>query len=386
MQKSKVFVGTAAHMMTDVYASFVVGMIPVLTQKLGLSLFMVSTLTAVNFISANLSQPLFGYLSDRYGIRKFLAMGPLMASVFISLMGVVPSYWTILLCLFLGNLGVAAVHPPTASIASYFGGRGRGFANSIVSFGGSIGFSVGSVFIILIIEKLGINFTPLAAVPGILTAAAILRFSPSVDIPVKRDSLQDFLSRLKKVKRQRIYLFVLVVMVAYFRELMSFTLITYMPLYLTGRGVTLLDFGYIFMAFVIIGGLGGLAAGYYSDRIHRRHIFIQVLLVASIPCIIGMLAVPVNMTVILFLIFGFLSISTLPLCNRLVQDIFPRNSALATSFTIGVASGVSAATLLVIGRVADIIGMESVIRYVTVFPLISALLLFLFPVIKSRTK
>ena len=71
-QKNLIFLGTSAHLITDVYASFIVGMIPVLTVKLGLSLFLVSTLTAVNFVSANLSQPLFGYLSDKYGMKKFL--------------------------------------------------------------------------------------------------------------------------------------------------------------------------------------------------------------------------------------------------------------------------------------------------------------------------
>lgn len=148
MQKTKIFLGFGTHMITDIYPSFIIGMIPILAAKLGLSLFLIGILTSVNFISASLSQPIFGFLSDKYGIRYFLILGPLVASVFISLLGIAPAYWVILICLFLGNLGVAAIHPPTAAIANLFGGRRKGLANSIISFGGALGFSFGSVFII----------------------------------------------------------------------------------------------------------------------------------------------------------------------------------------------------------------------------------------------
>ncbi len=383
-EKSIIFLGAGTHMVTDIYASFIVGMIPVLTAKLGLSLFLVSTLTAVNFISANLSQPLFGYLSDKYGMKKFLVLGPLMASVFISLLGLAPSYWVILICLFLGNLGVAAIHPPSAATAAYFGGSRRGLANSVISFGGSLGFSVGSIFIIFIIEKLGLAFTPLASLPGIITAAIVMKYARETGVSRERQDSPGFFSKLKTVKKQKLILLLLVILVAYFRELMNVTLITFMPLYLTGRGVGLLDFGFIFMAFVMIGGLGGLAAGYYSDRMTKRHVFIQVLLFLSIPCVYAIFLVPVNAGIALFLLYGLLSIPTLPLCNRLAQDIFPRNAGLAASFTIGVAAGSAAASLLLVGKAADIIGLVNTIRYVSILPLIGVVLLFLFPSVISR--
>lgn len=385
MQKSRIFLGTSTHMVTDIYASFIVGMIPILTAKLGLSLFLVSTLTAVNFVSANLSQPLFGYLSDKYGMKKLLILGPLLASVFISLLGLAPSYWVILVCLFLGNLGVAAIHPPSAAIANYFGGSRKGFANSIISFGGSLGFSLGSIFIIFIIERLGLNFTPLAALPGIITAAIVLKFAPDIGaVPHQQTETVSFFNRLKKVNRLKIILLAMVILVAYFRDTMGMVLFTFMPLYFTDRGVELISFGYIFMAWVIIGGLGGLAAGYYSDRIEKRYLVIQISIFLSLPCIYAIFLVPVNTGIIFFLIYSLFSVSTLPLINRLAQDIFPRNAALATSFTIGVSAGSAAATMLLIGKIADIIGMISTIRYVIILPIISVLLLFFYPVVKAR--
>jgi FSR family fosmidomycin resistance protein-like MFS transporter len=165
---------------------------------------------------------------------------------------------------------------------------------------------------------------------------------------------------------------------------MGMTLFTFLPLYFTERGVGLLSFGYIFMAFVMIGGVAGIVAGYYSDRIQKRYLVVQILLFLSIPCVYTIFLVPVNVGIALLLIAGIFSVSTLPLCNRLAQDIFPKNAGLATSFTIGVASGSASATLLLVGKIADIIGMVNTMRYIVFLPLIGVLLLFFFPFVKSK--
>ena len=90
---------------------------------------------------------------------------------------------------------------------------------------------------------------------------------------------------------------------------------------------------------------------------------------------------------LIFLILaGLFSISTLPLCTRLMQDLFPRNIGLASSLSIGVAAGSAAASLMVIGKIADSIGMVMTIRYVILFPLVGILLLFLFPVMQRRSE
>jgi len=386
MQKSKIFLAFGTHMTTDIYASFIVGMIPILTVKFGLSLFLVSVLTSVNFIAANLSQPIVGFLADKYKIKYFLILGPLFASVFISLLGIAPAYWIILILLFLGNIGVAIIHPPTAAMANLFGGRRKGFSNSLISFGGALGFSSGSIFIIFIIERFGLAFTPLAAIPGLIVAAFTMRFAPDIALPGSADHVISFLNRFKKVKRSKIALLIIVLFLSYSRELLNMTLLTFMPLYYTRQGVGLINFGYIFMAFIIIGGIGGIIAGNYSDRIQKRYIVIQVLLSMSLPCVYAIFLVPVNISLIFLILAGLFSISTLPLCTRLMQDLFPRNIGLASSLSIGVAAGSAAASLMVIGKIADTIGMIATTRYVILFPLAGVLLLFLFPVMQRRSE
>jgi len=371
-------------MVTDTYASFIIGLIPILAVKLELSLFLVSILTSVNFISNSLTQPAFGYLSDKYGIRYFLIAGPLAASIFISILGVSPSYWFILVFLFLGNLGVAAIHPPTAATASHVGGSRKGLANSIISFGGTVGFSVGSLFVILIINKLGLKFTPLAAIPGIIMALVLMKFDSSIFLTETQKVKISFIRKIKSLKKTKLILLLLVMFAAYSRDLTILSMLTFMPLYFTGQGVQLINFGYIIMVFILIGGIGGLFAGYYSDRIRKRTAVIQAGLSISIPLFFLMFKMPLSISIILFILAGFFATSTLPLCIRVVQDIFPGNVSLASSMVMGVSGGTAAATVILVGKIADYTGIIKAINYVLVIPILASLLLFLFPLIRSK--
>ncbi len=371
-------------MVTDTYASFIVGLIPVLTAKLGLSLFMVSILTAVNFISNSLTQPLFGYFSDKYGMRYFLIAGPLVAAVFISALGTLPGYWLILVFLFLGNLGVSAIHPPTAATASHVGGSRKGFMNSIISFGGTIGFSVGSLFIIFIINKLGLKFTPLAAIPGIIMALVIMKSDPLIFLSGTKKFETGFIKKIKKLKKAKLGLLLLIIFTSFSRDLTILSMLTFMPLYFTGQGVKLINFGYIVLMFILFGGIGGLFAGYYSDRIRKRTIVIQAGLILSVPLFYLMFMVPLNISIILFILGSFFATSTLPLCIRVVQDIFPGNVSLASSMVMGASGGIAAAAVILIGKIADQIGMIRTINYVLIIPILASLLLFLFPLVRSK--
>src|SRR5665647_950088 len=62
----------SGHAVTDLYSSFIIGIIPILAIKFNLSLFLVGILTAIAGISNSLTQPIFGYLSDKYSPKYFM--------------------------------------------------------------------------------------------------------------------------------------------------------------------------------------------------------------------------------------------------------------------------------------------------------------------------
>ncbi|MCL5071715.1 MAG: MFS transporter [Actinobacteria bacterium] len=148
---------TISHFIIDLYPAFIVGIIPLIASRYSLNIFQVSIMTALSQISNSLTQPLFGYLSDRHGFKNYMVYGVLFAAMFLSLIAVVPNYFIILLLLFLGNLGVSAFHPSSAAIGAEYKGKKKGLGNSIISLGGNAGYAIGSLFFVLIIDKIGIS-------------------------------------------------------------------------------------------------------------------------------------------------------------------------------------------------------------------------------------
>ena len=57
----QVTLSAVSHFITDIYQAFIVGLIPLLTIKFGLSLFQVALLTSTSVIANSFFAPLFGF-------------------------------------------------------------------------------------------------------------------------------------------------------------------------------------------------------------------------------------------------------------------------------------------------------------------------------------
>src|SRR4051812_9512311 len=130
------------HAVTDSYGnSFLSPVFPLLTASLGLSLTMVGGLSTVMGLSSSLGQPLLGYLSDRRSRLCLVALGPAVAAVGCGMVGHMPTYGWLLVCLFITGLGIGAFHPQGALLARQ-ASAGSSFAMSTFTVGGSIGFGL----------------------------------------------------------------------------------------------------------------------------------------------------------------------------------------------------------------------------------------------------
>ena len=376
--KLQIFLSSISHFITDIYQSFIIGLIPILALKFNLSLFKVGLLTATSTIANSLFSPIFGYFSDRHGLKYYLIAGPLFTSIFLSLIGIIPNYYLLLLFLFLGNLSIAAYHPASAAIAGHFGGDKKGLGSSIINFGGNLGYSIGSLLIILVTEKLNIYFTPIAIIPGLIIVIFLFKFAPDIKSNNDKAYSIDFL-RIKKSNKEKIYMLLLIMFTEYSLYVLWITLLTYMPLYFTGLNVTLINIGIILFLFGMLGGAGGLLTGFIFDRFKKGRIIIQVAFALSIPLFFFTFKTTGLTSIMLFISGGFFLISIQPVCIRMAQDIMPENMSLASSLILGFSPGIAAITMILLGKVADIIGIETLVNYELILILFTIILLFFKP-------
>ena len=374
----QIYLSAGSHFITDIYQSFIIGLIPVLTLKFGLSLFEVALLTATGVIAKSLFSPIFGYLSDRQGIRYYMITGPLLTSVFLSLIGILPNYFFLLAFLFLGNLGVAAYHPASAAIAGHFGGNKKGLGSSIISFGGIFGNSLGALLIILVIEKLNIRFTPLAMIPGLITVIILFKLIPRTQENNTGDN-KNLFSRIKKVNKEKWYRLFLIMLATYSLHIMWITLVTFMLLYYTAANISLINIGVILLFFGMLGAAGGLLSGFIFDRYKKGSLIIRVGLTLAIPLFFFTFKTSGLISIILFVLGGLFLVSIAPVCIRMTQDLMPGNMSLASSLILGLGPGLAGITMIFLGKAADIIGIAALVRYELILIMFAIVLLFSFP-------
>jgi len=281
---NKIQIGLSAgsHFITDIYQSAYVGLIPFLTLKFGLSLFQVSLLGVTSILANSLFSPIFGMLSDKHGLKYYMIAGPLVTSIFLSVLGIIPDYYLILILLFLGNLGVAAFHPASAAIAGHYGGKRKGMGSSLINFGGNFGNAVGSLLVILIFEKAGIEFTPLIMIPGIIMALVLVKYAPrntaSSGLTI---SFALYFRKFRKMNGAKLYLLFNILFIIYSLYMIWITLINFMPLYFTERNISLINIGSILLVFGTLGGASGFLSGYLYDRTKKGFLIIQASLSLS---------------------------------------------------------------------------------------------------------
>ena len=99
------------HALVDAYAGFVPPLLPRIMDKLGLSIALAATVAMTFSLATAVLQPILGWLADHHGRRAFVIGGPLLSAVFLSLIGLAPTFSVLLAFLILAGLGNAAFPP-----------------------------------------------------------------------------------------------------------------------------------------------------------------------------------------------------------------------------------------------------------------------------------
>ncbi|HEY6196559.1 MAG TPA: MFS transporter [Candidatus Eisenbacteria bacterium] len=342
----------AGHFTIDAYSSFFLPLLPLLAQRLGLNYAMVGGLTAMASLSSSFSQPLFGVLSDRMRRPWFVALGPMIAAVFMASIGLAPRYDALVALLVLGGVGVAMFHPQTASLAGASSPH-RGMAMSFWVTGGTLGWALGPAYATAIVHQFGLARTWLAAIPGLVMCALLFtwfaRVAPRSAVRRERASLAE----LKPVARPLAMLYFTVVS----RSAVSSGFATFLPLWVHARGGSVTQGGWLTTIYLTLGALGGFAGGWFADRVGGRRVVIASFALAA-PCYVLFFTLP-QPAGIVALVAGYCVLqASLPVNVVLGQELSPRHASVISSLLMGAAWGLGALLIYPIGAVADHFGLD----------------------------
>lgn len=362
-----IFVLTLVHFSGDFYSSFFTPLLPAFMDKLGLTLAQVGLITGLVRFLAFMIQPMVGYMADRHETRTFVFGGLFLAFFCIPFAGLAPNFTLLLLALSLGSIGSSMFHPSTTGMVPLYSGNRTGFCLSIYNTGGTLSFALGPVFITWYVTKFSLEAMPYTMILGLVAFIFCFRYLP---VPVSENLAHlGFFGSLKesigKVYKSIFLLWLVMVL----RAVTGQTFMTFMPIYLAGKGHELTSVGLIVACFIMAGTLSGLLTGYLADRTSFKKIFF-ISFVLMPPALLSYLFLPGPWVYLGAFLAGFAVLAALPLGVVMAQRLAPKSRAMVSSLMMGFAYGLGGALSPLMGKLADVYGLETTLFYSAFIPLL----------------
>ncbi len=361
-----------SHFMVDTFNSSR----PVLLTYLGLRESQIAFFSTIYIWASALTQPIFGWISDRSGPRWLAAGGVLWMTVFYSAALALPGKAG-LTCLIIAALGSSSFHPVGAVQATLRGHdvlKGRdATAASLFFMAGQLGHFIGPVLTGLILASYdlpGMFIVPVVSIPIGFALLNRLRANHPHPKPSNKPSTG---------RMQASLVFILILMVvATLQSWAQANMVNLIPKYIMDLGQSATIYGS--MAGLFMGGsaIGNVFGGYFGDRYSKRAVASIVLFLAAIPIYITSLIGWSGWLFVLVPLAGALTGAVHSILVVFAQRIIPGGMALASGLALGFIFSSGALGLLYTGRLAESLGFPFVLALTTAMMLIAApLALFL---------
>jgi FSR family fosmidomycin resistance protein-like MFS transporter len=272
------------------------------------------------------------------------------------------------------GIGIASFHPQSAAMTSSASRNRRGLGMSIFVSSGTIGYALGPIFITYAVELFGLGHSYVVVIPGIVVFLSLYFLLPSLEHSSKRRVGANLRGSLGKHWRALLLLYLLVVI----RSAVQICFVNFLPLFLSHRGLSATAAGKLTSLFLFFGAIGGFSGGNLADRFGERNV-ISFSMLFSTPFLLAFLLTGGTVSYLLLALGGLVLLSTLPVNVVMAQDLIPQSASVVSALMMGFAWGTGGMMVPIIGKIADIAGLERALMLVVLFPAFGFILSLLLP-------
>jgi len=349
--KKEVLTISSAHFAHDIFSSFLAPLLPLIIEKLGLTLSMVAFLDIVRRIPA-LFNPLLGLMAERMDVKYFVILTPSITAISMSLLGFASSYFILILLLVIAGISSALFHIPSPTMIKHSSGEETGRGMSYFMVGGEFARTLGPLLITSAVSWWGLEgsykLMPIGIVASLLLYIRFRNFS--THIRAKKFEKGDVKQLLKEHRK----LFYFLALFMLFNSALKSSLSLYLPVYLVNNGNSLWYAGIALSILQFSGVVGVFFSGKYSDKFGRY----KILLFSSLGSIGFMALFLYTQNIIILGFLGLFVFAPAPVLMALVQDTDSHMPTFMHSIYMGINFGLSSIVVLLIGILGDSLGLN----------------------------
>jgi len=343
----------AGHFVHDVFTAFLAPLLPLLIQKLGLSLVQAGSLAVFTQIPSVLN-PILGSLADRYAFRKLLVIvAPGATGVLMCLIGVAPSYGALAILLLAVGCSLAMLHLAAPVMIHQVAGFSVGRGMSYFMVAGELARTAGPLIAVQLVASLGLEGM-WRIIPVAVASSLVLWWRLRGVSEPRSTSRPD---RLLAVWRGMRAVMIPVTGILISRAFMAGALATFLPTFLYGEGESLWMANISLAVLELAGALGAFTSGVLSDRIGRRRVLL-VAVALSPPLMLLFLLSGDLLQLPALAALGFVTLSTGPVLMAVTIENSGANPAAATGTYMMVAFSARSLILLAVGALGDALGLR----------------------------
>lgn len=362
-----------AHMLHDIYSSFLSPVLPLLISKFNISFSFASLLNVLQRLPSVIS-PFVGLLADRISLRYLVIISPSVTGIVMSLLGVAPHYIVVVVLLIVMGISASLFHVPAPVMISNAAGDRKGMGMSFYMLGGEIARTIGPLIIVGATSLWTFEGT-WRLIPFSLAGSFLLFFKlRKIKVYSEFEKREKMLGKWKTFKSFLPFLIPITIFL-FFNTFIRQTLRFYLPTYLNIQGESLWIGGIALSVFQIAGAGGSLISGTFSDKIGRKRTLL-IMAVLSPVLMLLFVHIPVKPVSFIFLVgLGMVSVGYGPVLLAFINEIPTDRMAFLNGIYILISFLTGSADIMIVGVLSDWLGLE------TTFDICTCLAIFAIPAV-----
>ncbi|MCG8346555.1 MAG: MFS transporter [Chloroflexales bacterium] len=386
----------SGHFIVDVLNSMGAVLLAVLAGPLGLTNAQIGLALTIYLLAGALSQPIFGWLSDRLPGREMLLGGISVAwmAAFFCAVAIAPN-WTLLLPFFLlAALGSGLFHPIGTATAATIMPERASSATAVFFFGGQMGLAVGPALGGLLFREAGsLGVLPLVAAAIIPATMLFLaaRYDPRATQPQPTPAASNTTNRQTRkttdrptITNSRFLTLGTLIVVAFVtlvavRSSIQATYQAFLPKLFEDRSWDPALYGLLAGVYMGAAAIGNVCTGTVADRFGMRTATVWPLLLSVPAGIVCVLAPSVPLTFLACALAGVLVGGQHSVLVVHAQRLLPVKQGFAAGLILGFTFASGAIGTWFVGLAADVYGLPLMMQVITSLGVVAALLALTLP-------